>query len=198
MKKSTILNLLYLPVLLLLMAGCVTSSASSKPNSVLATGALTENLKTYAWYQEQPAAPVAYDQGYTASLNQHVRAAIEEELKAKGFTKATNGNPDVLLAYDISVPVPLEKDYPERYHEGFGYSYGYMAGYRYNYKHNNLPGYRAVDLYKNGTLIIDLIEPKSGELMWRGWAEGAISNFKANYKTVHNEVASVLSPIKPR
>lgn len=188
----------YLFLLLLLITGCVTSSVPSGPKAVLATGALTENLKTYAWFQEQPVAPVAFDDGYQASLDQHIRTAIETELKAKGFVKAVTGNPDVLLAYDVSVSVPLEKDEPQNYLDGFGYSYAFMAGYRYSYLHNKLPGYRAVDLYKSGTLIIDLIDPGSKELIWRGWTEGAISNFKANYKTVHKEVEALLAPLRSR
>ncbi|NEM98905.1 DUF4136 domain-containing protein [Pontibacter burrus] len=198
MRKTVSFLYPYLILLLLVSGGCVTSSVPSGPRAVLATGALTENLKTYAWFQEQPVAPVAFDEGYHSSLDQHIRTAIETELNEKGFTRATNGNPDVLLAYDVSVSVPLEKDVAQNYLEGFGYSYAYMAGYRYGYLHNRLPGYRAVDLYKSGTLIIDLIDPSSKELIWRGWTEGAISNFKANYKTVHKEVEAVLAPVRGR
>ncbi|NDK56328.1 DUF4136 domain-containing protein [Pontibacter fetidus] len=191
----------YFPLLflcLLLLSSCVTSSISSKPNSVSAEGANTTAIKTYAWYQDQPEAPIAYDEGYTAALNQHLRKAIEEQMQTKGFTKATNGNPDVLVAYDVSVSVPVEKDVPGSFSDGFGYSYAYMSGYRYIYGHEALPGYRAVDLYKSGTLIIDLIKPATDEIVWRGWAEGAISNFKANYSSVKNEVAKVLAPLKSR
>ncbi|MBB6610350.1 DUF4136 domain-containing protein [Pontibacter sp. Tf4] len=197
MKKRTIVLFFYLPVLLLL-SGCVASSVSSKPNAVLATGALTENLQSFAWFQEQPAAPAAYDEGYSAALDKHIRTAIETELQKKGFTKAASGNADVLIAYDVSVSVPLEKDIAQAYLDGFGYSYAYMAGYRYNYKHSDLPGYRAVDLYKSGTLIVDMIDPKTKELVWRGWTEGAFSNFKVNYKTVLSEVEKLLAPVRSR
>ena len=197
MKKSILPLFLCFPLLLLLLGGCVSTSVSTQPKAVLATGSQTEALQTYAWYQERPKAPAAYDKDYSATLDQHLRTAIEAELAAKGFKKATSANPDVLIAYDVSVSVPLEMD-NRPYMEGFGYSYAYMAGYRYNYRHNALPGYRAVDLYKSGTLIIDLINPQTKELMWRGWAEGAISNFKANYNTVHREVERVLKTIRAR
>ena len=189
----------YYPLLflfLLLMSACVTSSVTSRPNSVAAPGANTLTYKTYAWFQDQPVAPIAYDEDYSGSLNKHVRQAVEEELQKKGFTKATGGNPDVLVAYDVSVSVPEEKDIATNYIKGFGYSYAYMSGYRYTYGNEQLPGYRAVDLYKSGTLIIDLINPKTNELIWRGWTEGAISNFKANYSSVRNEVEKVLEPLQ--
>ena len=198
MKKHAILFYLYLPVICLLAVSCVTSAVTSRPNAVAATGVNTRNLKTFAWFQEQPVAALAYDKDYNANLNQHLRRAIEEELLAKGFTKSTTGNPDVLIAYDVSVSVPVEKDKPENFADGFGYSYAHMSGYRYNYGHSSLPGYRAVDLYKSGTLIIDLVNPTTKELMWRAWSEGAISNFKANYNSVHNEVENVLEPLIQR
>lgn len=194
MKKHIPLLFLYL----LFLSSCVTSSISSRPNSVSAAGANTTAIKTYAWYQDQPEAPVAYDKEYTGTLNQHIRKALEEQLQAKGFTKATTGSPDVLVAYDVSVSVPVEKDIPGSFSDGFGYSYAYMSGYRYSYGHEALPGYRAVDLYKSGTLIVDLIKPATNELMWRGWTEGAISNFKANYSSVKSEVTKVLAPLKSR
>ncbi|MBJ6119775.1 DUF4136 domain-containing protein [Pontibacter sp. BT310] len=183
---------------LLLLSGCVASSVSSRPNSVAATGVKTLNFKTYAWFQDQPAAPIAYGERYTGSLNKHIRQAVEEELQKKGFTKATGANPDILVAYDVSVSVPVEKDIDTNYIKGFGYSYAYMSGYRYNYGNEELPGYRAVDLYKSGTLIIDLVNPKTNELMWRGWKEGAISNFKAGYSSVRSEVEKVLEPLQKR
>ena len=194
MKKHTPLLFLYL----LFLSACVASSVSSRPNSVTVTGANTLNYKTYAWFQDQPVAPIAYDEDYTGSLNNHIRQAVEEVLQKNGFTKATNGTPDVLVAYDVSVSVPEEKDIANNYIKGFGYSYAYMSGYRHNYGNEQLPGYRAVDLYKSGTLIIDLVNPKTNELVWRGWTEGAISNFKAGYNSVRNEVEKVLEPLKKR
>jgi len=198
MKKYRNLYFLYFAVMCFIVSGCVTTASNLKPNAVTAAGAKIATIKTYAWYQDQPVAPIAYDKDYNAALNQHLRQAIEAELQEKGFTKATNGNPDVLVAYDVSVSVPLEKDNPANFADGFGYSYSYMSGYRYNYGHAILPGYRAVDLYKSGTLLIDLIHPDSNQLVWRGWSEGAISNFKANYKAVHKEVEGVLNTLPKR
>lgn len=196
MKNTRQLPLLFLLILsLLYLPGCVTTSASLGSNSIKAPYATNlRNYKTYAWYQDVPPAEAAYDRGYSASLNKHLRQAIEQELQEKGYIKATQ-NPDVLVAYDVSVSVPLEKDKPENFSEGFGYSYGYMSGYRYSYGHSDMPGYRNVDLFKQGTLIIDLINPKSDLLLWRGWTEGALKKFKAGYSTVQNRVEEVMEQL---
>lgn len=184
------------PLLLLLfcafttLSGCVASSGAGVSNAISAPTATTTTYKTYAWYQ-QPTGSPEFEKGYSLTLDTRIRRAVEEELQKKGLQKVSE-NPDVLVAYDVSVSVPVEKDAPGTYPNGFGYSYGYMVGYRYNYSYTNMPGFRAVDLFKQGTLIIDMVSAKGNELVWRGWTEGAISNFNANYKTVHNQVEQIL------
>lgn len=192
MKKHYFFLLLSYSFLLILLGGCVTSSVGTESNAIAAGEADLSAFKTYAWYQPERVAQAAYDKGFSGELDANLRKAIEEELKQKGLQKATL-KPDVLIAYDVSVDVPKEKDRPGHYVDGFGYGYAHMAGYRYNYYNIDVWGYRAVDLYKQGTLIIDIIDPGNNQLLWRGWAEGAITNYNANYKRIHQQVEEVLN-----
>ncbi|WP_266205702.1 DUF4136 domain-containing protein [Pontibacter kalidii] len=176
------------------LPSCVTTSASLGAKSIKAPYAASlRNAKTYAWYQPAPPAPAVYLKGFKASLHQNMVQAVEQEMQEQGYTKVEQ-NPDVLVAYDVSVSVPEEQDKAENFAEGFGYSYGYMSGYRYDYGHADMPGYRSVDLFKEGTLIIDLINPRSKMLLWRGWAEGAI-NFNAGPGAVRKKVEEVLEQL---
>jgi hypothetical protein len=193
MIKKTTSNFLYL-LLPFLMGACVAASGVVHSNVITAPGARPAMYKTYAWLQNEPVAAAAYDKGFSGDLDKEIRQAVEEELAAKGFEKVTQ-NPDVLVAYDVSVSVPLEKDKPENFAEGFGYSYAYMSGYRYAYANAGLPGYRSVDLFKEGTLLLDFVDPETNTLVWRGWAEGAVSNFKAGYNKVHSLVEEVLQKL---
>ncbi|MFD1188593.1 DUF4136 domain-containing protein [Pontibacter rugosus] len=195
------MKLIKLPLILavcltsVFLPSCVTTSASFGANAIKAPYATNlRNYKTYAWFQNMPPEQADYLKGFNGDLNKNIRKAIEQELEERGYTKVAQ-NPDVLVAYDVSVSVPVEKDKPENFAEGFGYSYGYMSGYRYNYGHTDMPGYRNVDLFKKGTLIIDMINPKSDLLLWRGWTEGAINNFKSNYGTVHSKVEEVMEKL---
>ncbi|QCR22195.1 DUF4136 domain-containing protein [Pontibacter sp. SGAir0037] len=181
-------------LLSVLFTACVATSGINRTSSIAAPEAALGKPKTYAWYQDQPAAPVEFEKSFGKSLDKNLRQAIEAELKERGYQKVTS-DPDLLVAYDVSVSVPLEKDAPGTYPPGFGYSYAYMAGYRYNYKHEDMPGYRSVDLFKQGTLIVDLVQPQTNELLWRGWSEEAISNFNASYKKVQAQVESVLEEL---
>ncbi|MEJ8801785.1 DUF4136 domain-containing protein [Pontibacter sp. H249] len=194
MRIYRLLNTAATIVCVLLLSACVVTSGIKNTSAIVAPGANTKLYRTYNWYQPAPAAPAAYDKGYKADLHEDVTQAIEAELQKKGYRKV-NDNPDVLLAYDISVPVPLEKDNPENFATGFGYSYGYMSGYRYDYTDAGLPGYRAVDLFKSGTLIIDMISPSTKQLVWRGWTEGAFNNFSVSSGKVQEEVSEILTKL---
>lgn len=179
----------------LALPGCVTTSASLGANAIKAPYAINlRNYKTYAWYQNEPPAEAEYLSGYRPSLNLHIRQAVEQELEKRGYTKVSS-NPDMLVAYDVSVSVPAEQDRAENFEKGFGYSYAYMSGYRYDYGYADMPGYRKVDLFKQGTLIVDIINPKSNLLLWRGWAEGSINNFKAGYNQIGKQVSEVMQKL---
>lgn len=195
MKKNfPTLLLLCLAAMAFALNSCVTTSGAIGANAIKAPYATLDRYKTFAWYQPAPAEKPDYDKGYNKQLHEHIQRAVEEELEERGYRKGA-GEPDVLVAYDVSVSVPEEKDKSSKARPGFGYSYGYMAGYRYNYGHADMPGYRSVDLFKEGTLIIDLVHPQSNMLLWRGWAEGGISNFKAGYNSVHGQVEEVLEKL---
>lgn len=197
-KKPTISHSIkHIPtfvILALFLSACVVTSGIKNTSAIVAPGANTKLYRTYNWYQPAPTAAAAYDKGYKPALNEHILEAVEAELKRRGYTKVTN-NPDVLVAYDVSVSVPIEKDKPENFAPGFGYSYAYMSGYRYNYGDAGLPGYRAVDLFKSGTLIIDMINPATDQLVWRGWTEGALENFNPSAGNVQQEVREIFDKL---
>lgn len=192
MKKH--FNLLHFScyILVLLLGGCVASSSGTDSKTIAAPDAEISQYRTYAWYQPEKVSNAAYGEGFDGDLDVNLRKAIEEELRQKGMKKVAL-NPDVLIAYDVSVDVPKEKDNPDAYAPGFGYGYAHMAGFRYNYNNTGIWGYRSVDLYKQGTLIIDAIKPEDQQLVWRGWAEGAITNYKASYKKIQQKVEEVLN-----
>jgi hypothetical protein len=118
------LCLLFIPML---FASCVATSGIANTSTIAANDAPFVQKSTYAWYQPEPAAGAEYGQGYGPGLHKNMLQAIEEELERKGYTK-TSVNPDLLVAYDMSVSVPDEMDMPQLYGPGFGYSFAYMAG----------------------------------------------------------------------
>ena len=192
MKKAFYPIHLWSFLFVLLLSSCVATSGIVGSSAISAPGENVRSYQTFGWYQEAPQAPQAFEKGFSANTDKFIRQAIEEELTRKGLRKVSE-KPDVLVAYDISVSVPAEQDRPELYAEGFGYSYAYMAGYRYKYGNGGLAAYRPVDLFKQGTLIVDFINPEKNELVWRGWTEGVVTNFNANAKKFAADVQEVLA-----
>ena len=118
--------------------------------------------KTYAWVErDAPAVSNNSRSGIPNSqlVQSRIKRAIDEQMVKKGFTE-NNSSPDVLMVYHTGVQDKISVT-------DWGYSYGsYYWGW----------GGRAIDVYQyqEGTLVIDMIELSSKELVWRGWAQGTV------------------------
>lgn len=84
-----------------------------------------------------------------------VRAQVEQRLAARGFEK-TAGAPDLLVHYHASFVQKLDTRELDR-------QYTPCA-----------PGDCRAFVYDAGTLVVDLVDPRAGTLLWRGWAEGSM------------------------
>lgn len=84
-----------------------------------------------------------------------VRAAVELELAAKGLRRVTV-SPDLLVHYHASIRQRVDVIRSDE-----------LRGYTF-------PGYRetgTVVEFDEGTLIIDVAEPKAKTILWRGWSQ---------------------------
>jgi hypothetical protein len=114
--------------------------------------------KTFAWLQEPTTAigDAKAAKQMNTLLDKRIRSAVEAELQAKGMTVDTQ-NPDLLVVYHTGVDDKINVT-------DWGYSYPTRYGGWY--------GPHDVDVYqyKEGTLIVDLIDTRSKQLVWRGEA----------------------------
>jgi Domain of unknown function (DUF4136) len=95
-----------------------------------------------------------------SQLNERrVQAAIERELRAKGLEPAPEETADLLVAFNIS---SREASRPEFYPSGM--AYGWPYGWWYDHWDTVY-----TRIYTEGLVIVDLIEAKSRQLVWRGW-----------------------------
>ncbi|WP_420831633.1 DUF4136 domain-containing protein [Bathymodiolus japonicus methanotrophic gill symbiont] len=81
------------------------------------------------------------------------------------------------------------------YRAGYGY-YGRGMGVMYNTGSKT-----QVTHYKQGTLIIDIINPKTDQLIWRGAADGRLPKATDREKSdelVQKYVAKILSNFPPK
>lgn len=109
-------------------------------------------------------------------FDSRVRAAVELELAARGLKRVTT-SPDLLVHYHASVRQRVDVI---RADEGRGYS---------------SPRDGKSDMvieYEEGTLIVDVAEPKAKAILWRGWSQtdvgGLIENPREMEKRVRESV----------
>lgn len=78
------------------------------------------------------------------------------------------------------------------YRPYFGYPYGYGSFGPYGYYGGGRTG--SLESLAPGTFIIDIIDGDSGELIWRGWANGALS-FAPDVDELPDFIGSVVHDI---
>jgi Domain of unknown function (DUF4136) len=122
-------------------------------------------VRSYAWLDEQSG--VEGDRPDVASLlDRRVRGAIETELQGKGIARVDRSAAKVLVTYHLGVEKKLDVN---TINSGYGYGrYG-----RYGGIHSTT----TVTEYQEGTLLIDLVDPTSKQLVWRGAGQARIREY---------------------
>jgi len=157
------------------------------------------NYKTYDWMAE-PEKPGNNGLVRNTLFEKRFKKAVDKELTANGFQKRTE-KPDFLIAYYIRVKDKIDVtstgfDYWPAYY-GFGFrSRLYGFGYR-----SRFFGASSLDVrqYKEGTLILDFVDPETKELIWRGWYSGMIDDASSiKVKKLNNAVEHILEQFPPQ
>jgi hypothetical protein len=106
------------------------------------------------------------------------------------------GSPRVGVA--IGYPFGLSRRVPwYRYRSYYRWDpWGYACSYRLGFGYVWLPLYDTPSDRTPGTLVIDVIDPASNELLWRGWAEGAL--FDVRTGPSQEEVDEVVNRVLER
>jgi hypothetical protein len=160
---------LFLPTSLLagvlFLAGCAPSIDVTHSTAPTASFA---GLKTYAWASgSRPnlIEPTAND----AAIEARIRSAVERELAAKGYTKSDASKADFLVGYAGVTARGLKAHTVNEY-------YGYKRYRGSSALPASTPGGSGrMDLYQShytkGSLIVDVSERKTKNLLWRGVAK---------------------------
>ena len=138
--------------------------------------------RSFAWLSPQGKTEDRPTASAVADLK--IKDAAVASLTNKGLRMQKN-NPDLLVTYTAKVGLGSKTVYyPTYYGTGFypGFGIGYGWGYRPYYWGWGGPafvyygGMTAVDKehYKEGTIIIDLIDTRSRKVVWRGFGVGEV------------------------
>jgi hypothetical protein len=111
-------------------------------------------------------------------LDKRIRRATNRELSAKGLTLRESGPADLLIVYYVSIRNKLDV-YP---------AYGYWRPW----------GRRVhVHSYREGTLVLDLVDPALDQMVWRGWASGVVGHPEESEERIGEAVAEILQRYPP-
>ena len=111
----------------------------------------------YPWYGDPPPPP-ANDPRHMGSVTQRAIAEqIREDFAGRGY-RHLESDGDV----DVAVYASSEKELN-------------ISGYTHDYNWKNLPKLRTKTEYPKGTVIVDVLAPKTHELLWRGETVAPVS-----------------------
>jgi hypothetical protein len=180
MKKKLIL-LLTTVCTLLLLANC---SNQIRVRSDYDRDVNLAVYKKYAWLSfkeiESKNNPLLYNE----LTDKRIRRAVELQFQAKGIP-LDEENPDFRVHYHIIVENRSSVQ-PSPY--GYYYSPYWMRSQMYVYQ------------YQEGTLIIDLMDAKNNNLIWRGWASEVLNNEvpELTEKEIAESVYEILTEFPPK
>jgi hypothetical protein len=133
------------------------------------------SYKTYSWTKVETANSI---------WDARVKEAVDKHLAAKGLTQVPSGG-DVSL---VAIETTRTKQQLNTYYDGFG-------GRRFGGFGNSTT---TVDNYKVGTLVVDLYDAGSKNLIWRASASDTLSgNPEKNTKNLDKGVEKMFSHFPP-
>ena len=138
--------------------------------------------QTFDWLPQPRNAP--HNDQINDILDNRIKRAIEAELVTDGYQKNQRGRPDLYVVYHAATRRQIDRTYFERW----GYNRRGQLRRR---------GAVRVESYKEGTLIIDLVDAEQRELVWRGTATGAVSDLKQTDKKLFGAVERIFEEFPP-
>ncbi len=130
-------------------------------------------------------------------IDDRIIAAIDAQLAAKGFTKATS-DPDVFVVYHVAFD--KQKDI-STYSSGYGGGYG---AYGWGWGGAGWAGGTTTTQVRDilvGTLVIDLADAKKAQLVWRGMGVKEVNtqaNPEKRDKSINEAVKKIFKNYPPK
>lgn len=150
------------------------------------------DLKTYQWQSEEQK-PSGNKDIDNPLLVKRIRGAIEQVLTEKGYRKTTEGSPDFYVSYNYDLNSKIESN-----DTGAGFSFGF--GSRSRFGGIGINSGREIREYNQATMLIDLVNAKTKDLIWRGKGTRRIPDHSTPAKTtetVNEIVAKILYQFPP-
>lgn len=153
--------------------------------------------RTYAWGKsEVDVSNPLYDSDL---IDKRIQSAVDDEFARRGIIQ-TNQDPDVIVRFHTFTEEKKRMNssmYPYSYRfYPFGFYPFFGWAYAYPYPWMNQP---AVSEYTEGTLILDILDQDTGELVWRGSVSGNVEDTSDLRKQIDKGIRAIMKkyPVSP-
>jgi hypothetical protein len=113
-------------------------------------------------------------------FHERVRAAVDHQLARRGYVKGTGGQGDVTVHYHASVHQEIDVNGADE-----------QAGLCPR-------GDCEPFVYQAGTLLVDLVDAKTSNVIWRGWATGSVDGVVENQEWMERRIDEIVGKILER
>lgn len=154
--------------------------------------------RTFGWVESPPPSNNPKKIYANDIAEENIKGAATDALKAKGL--APSEKPDLLVNYTTMTG----KGYKTNYYGG-GYPYGgfgwgwgrpfYYGGWGWGGGWGG-GGFAERVPYREGTIIIDLIDRKTGKMVWRGYGVGEVRNPQKALNDLPKVVAGIIEKLE--
>ncbi len=131
-------------------------------------------LKTFSWL-EQPEKPFEYLTNPIANwqqIDKHIKEVVNRELERRGYLRTFEG-PDFSVTYHLRIQDKI---------------YSHDQSYRTDYRTD-----KSVKLsYKEGTLVLDFVDARTSELLWRGSASRTVSQEEPDLEDTQEKITTAV------
>src|SRR6201984_355123 len=135
--------------------------------------------KTYSWQTIKPA---------NSLWDARIKSAVDAQLAAKGWTQVDSGG-DVCI---VAIKTSQTERTLQTFYDGMG------GGWRWRGFGGFGESTTTEQDYKEGTLVVDLYDAKTKQLIWRGSAEDTLSSkAEKNEKTLDQGIAKMFKHFPP-
>lgn len=157
------------PLRFLLAAGALAAASCSSMNafSDFDPSADFGSYKAWDWMPE-PEKPNPDPRLNDAMVRGQFQSAIAEELLRRGYKNALT-NPDFLVAYHLSLEAKLRMEVVNEY-----YGYDYHGNYGSTWGSARHGQAALPEDYEQGTLLLDVLDAKTRQLVWRGTVQAEV------------------------
>jgi hypothetical protein len=185
MKTSSLLSFLALPfAMILALSSCASSNVATNVDSTINFPA----YRTFAWLPDASWRETKFD-------NLILQRGIEHEgvriLTAKGYVVDTL-YAEFLVHHHIAVEFRMRdiqaQNYsyaPNKSTAGYGYYYSMYQPMMVSNQFAPIP-------YREGTLIVDIIDRKQQRLVWRGWSAQSTDNMADFDRSLEKRLKDIL------